>query len=154
MFHFIKPLPLVAMGINRRNAELIYPHNTRKYYQLADDKILAKTLLEKSGIACAKTFAIIDTIGEIEKAWTEVQQYHKIAIKPANGRGGGGIMILKKEQNKMDWSSNGNPISSHQIFKHFADIIMGVYSLGGQDRVLIEYCIEPHPFFHEIFPAV
>ena len=29
---------------------------------------------------------------------------------------------------------------------------MGHYSLGSYDRVLIEECIEPHSFFHEIYP--
>ena len=30
-----------AMGINERNVSLIYPNNNRKYYKLADDKVLA-----------------------------------------------------------------------------------------------------------------
>ena len=140
------------MGINRRNVELIYPHNERKDYALADDKIVTKSILEEHGIACAKTYAIIERIGDIEKGWQSVQSYQKIAIKPANGRGGGGIKILKKNS-EGQWVSGGKKVEAAQIFKHFADIIMGVYSLGGRDRVLIEYCIEPHPFFHEIYPA-
>ena len=148
-----KQLQRVAMGINRRNVELIYPHNKRKHYRLADDKVLAKKVFEKNDIACARTYAVIEKIGEIENGWAAVQQYEKIAIKPANGRGGGGIKILQKNSSGTGWVSGGKPISDHQVFKHFADIIMGVYSLGGQDRVLVEYCIEPHPFFYEIFPA-
>ena len=35
-----------ALGINERNASLIYPNNERKHYKLADDKILAKGILE------------------------------------------------------------------------------------------------------------
>ena len=153
MFFKNKPLQRLVMGINRRNVELIYPHNKRKDYRLADDKILAKEIFEKNNIACAKTYAIIERIGDIEKEWATVQQYNKIAIKPANGRGGGGIKILQKHKNGQGWLSGGKPVYDNQIFKHFADIIMGIYSLGGQDRVLIEYCIEPHPFFHKIFPA-
>lgn len=147
-----KLLQRAAMGINRRNIELIYPHNKRKDYRLADDKILAKEIFEKNGIACAKTYATIARIGDIESGWARVQQYDRIAIKPANGRGGGGIKILHKSKKTNGWISSGIPITDHQVFKHFADIIMGVYSLGGQDRVLIEYCIKPHPFFHEIYP--
>ncbi|MEO1261686.1 MAG: sugar-transfer associated ATP-grasp domain-containing protein [Bacteroidota bacterium] len=153
MFKKNKQLQRVAMGINRRNVELIYPHNQRKHYHLADDKIVAKEVFEKNKIACAKTYAVIEKIGEIESGWAAVQPYEKIAIKPANGRGGGGIKILQKNKNGTGWVAGGQPISDHQVFKHFADIIMGVYSLGGQDRVLVEYCIEPHPFFHEIFPV-
>ena len=36
-----------TLGINERNATLIYPNNERKYYKLADDKVL--TLSIKSG---------------------------------------------------------------------------------------------------------
>ena len=141
-----------VMGMNQRNVELIYPHNQKKYYHLADDKILTKSILEEHDIACAKTYAIIERISEIEDVWHQVRAYKKIAIKPANGRGGGGIKILKKNKDGI-WLSGGKPLEEPSLFKHFADIIMGVYSLGGADRVLIEYCIEPHVFFHKIYPA-
>ena len=89
-----------VMGMNQRNVELIYPHNQKKHYHLADDKILTKSILEEHHIACAKTYAIIERISEIENVWNQVQSYQKIAIKPANGRGGGGIKILKKNKER------------------------------------------------------
>ncbi|MEN0005649.1 MAG: sugar-transfer associated ATP-grasp domain-containing protein, partial [Bacteroidota bacterium] len=150
--HKIRAIARSAMGMNRRNIELIYPNNQVKDYKLADDKLMTKAVLEQYDLACAKTYAAIESIGGIHTAWESVQGYSKLAIKPANGRGGGGIKILKKNP-QGQWMSSGQPISDTQIFKHFADIIMGVYSLGSRDRVLIEYCIEPHPFFHEIYPA-
>lgn len=140
-----------VMGINQRNVELIYPHNRKADYHLADDKIITKTILKKHHLACAETYAIIERIGDISKVWANIGPYEKIAIKPANGRGGGGIKILKQQDGK--WFSSGKEITEAQLFKHFADILMGVYSLSSNDRVLIEYCIEPHPFFHEIYPA-
>ena len=75
-----------------------------------------------------------------------------MAIKPANGSGGGGIKILKKNS-LGDWMSSGKYISEKDIFLHMGSIIMGRYSLGSNDRVLIEECITPHPFFAEIYPA-
>lgn len=140
------------MGMNRRNIALIYPHNKRRDYTLADDKITTKTILDQHHINCADTYAIIEFIGTIEQAWQDMQAYQKIAIKPANGSGGGGIMILKKNK-EGQWCKGGKPVAEGQIFKHLADIIMGVYSFGSKDRVLIEYCIDPHPFFHEIYPV-
>ncbi len=148
-----KKLQEVLLGINQRNVELIYPHNNIKNYKLADDKVLTKTVLEKHGLACAETYIVIEEISYIESAWESLTQYQKIAVKPANGRGGGGIMILKKDQNGKDWLSGGKAIAKAQVIKHLADIITGVYSLGSRDKVLVEYCIEPHPFFYEIFPS-
>lgn len=141
-----------VMGINERNRVLIYKNNPRKYYQLADDKVRCKQILDKNGLACAPTYAVIERIGDIESAWQQVQQYDNIAIKPANGSGGGGILILKKNANGI-WYKSGKPIDSLLVFKHFANILMGIYSLGDKDRVLIEQCIIPHPFFYEIYPA-
>ncbi len=140
------------MGINQRNVELVYPFNKRKDYKLADDKVLTKNILHQNNIACADTYAVIEKIGEIYPKWESIQHYNQIAIKPANGSGGGGIKILKKNT-EGKWMSSGKVIHQEMIFQHMASIIMGIYSLGGKDRVLIERCIDPHPFFHEIYPA-
>ena len=51
--------PKGVVGLNRRNIELIYPHNQREHYTLADDKVKAKMLLHEHGIACARTYAVI-----------------------------------------------------------------------------------------------
>lgn len=140
-----------AMGINERNATLIYPNNKRKHYKLADDKVLSKNILHKHNIPCAETYSVIEKIGDIQKGWVQVQQYQKIAIKPANGSGGDGIKILKKDRSG-NWISSSKIVADEDIFLHMANIIMGHYSLGSYDRVLIEECIEPHSFFHEIYP--
>lgn len=139
------------LGINERNARLIYPNNQRKDYTLADDKLKTKEILIENRIACAKTYAIINYIGEIQQGWSQVQIYDAIAIKPANGSGGGGIKILKKDSDG-NWKSGGKIIEEDVIFYHMANIIMGIYSLGSTDSVIIEECIIPHPFFHEIYP--
>lgn len=140
-----------TLGINERNSALVYPNNKRKYYKLADDKVLAKNILEQNNIPCAKTFCVIEKIGDIQKKWLQVQHYNKIAIKPANGSGGGGIKILKKDDEN-NWISSSKIIPEQEIFLHMATIIMGTYSLGSNDRVLIEECIESHDFFKEIYP--
>ncbi len=140
-----------VLGINQRNANLVYHYNHRKDFPLADDKVRTKSILEKNGIACAETYQVIERIGDIAMGWEAVQGYEKIAIKPANGSGGGGIKILRKN-NKNQWVSSGKGMDKEQVFAHLANIIMGVYSLGGKDRVLIERCIEPSPFFHTIYP--
>jgi alpha-L-glutamate ligase-like protein len=155
MFNFLrkkKALSQQIIGINQRNVELIYHFNNRKDYKLADDKVLTKTILHDNQIDCAETYAVIERIGDIYSAWASVQQHEKLAIKPANGSGGGGIKILQKNQDGQ-WISSGKAIRDEEVFQHLATIIMGIYSLGGKDRVLIERCIEPHPFFHKIYPA-
>ncbi|TSE04432.1 MULTISPECIES: sugar-transfer associated ATP-grasp domain-containing protein [Aquimarina] len=141
-----------VIGLNERNIRLIYPNNPKKYYPLADDKVLTKEVLHKNDIPCAKTYAVIEYNSDIKSAWESCKKYKALAIKPANGCGGGGIKILKKDK-EGNWMSSGEIISDREIFQHMASIIMGFFSLGSHDRVLIEECIEPHPFFQEIYPS-
>ena len=141
-----------VLGINERNRTYVYTLNDRKSFPLADDKIICKTVLDQHGIACAKTYATIERIGDIPKVWTQLQHHQKLAIKPAKGSGGGGIMILRKNA-AGQWTQGGKPITTDHLFTQLARLLMGMYSFGTSDRVLIEQCIEPHPFFHEIYPA-
>ncbi|HVH05055.1 MAG TPA: hypothetical protein VNE71_03540, partial [Myxococcota bacterium] len=46
-----------VVGMNRRNVELVYPHNPRRYYPSADDKLLAKRLLREHGVPVPETVA-------------------------------------------------------------------------------------------------
>jgi alpha-L-glutamate ligase-like protein len=140
-----------VMGMNERNLRMIYANNPREHYALADDKILCKEILEKNKMPCAKTYGVIENIGDIVSGWESVQQYDKLAIKPANGSGGGGIKILRKNA-EGQWMGSGKLITDDEIYFHLATIIFGVFSLGSTDRVLIEECIEPHSFFTEIYP--
>jgi alpha-L-glutamate ligase-like protein len=138
------------VGINNRNVGFIFPSNPRKFYKMADDKVLAKKIMEDNGILCAETFAVIEKIGEIPNTWSSLKHHKKLVIKPANGSGGNGILILSKKNGT--WISKGEIKSTEQIYLYLANIIMGVYSLGTSDRVLIEECIVPHDCFHKIYP--
>nr|WP_299343257.1 sugar-transfer associated ATP-grasp domain-containing protein [Allomuricauda sp.] len=141
---------LGVIGLNRRNLELIYPHNQRKYYSLADDKVKTKELLQKHNIACAETFTVITKVSEIKKKWALCEGKEALAIKPANGCGGGGIKILKKTA-EGHWKSGGKIVNETHIFQHITSIVSGLYSMNSSDSCLIEECIVPHPFFSEIY---
>ncbi len=152
LLQFIQKIERNVLGINERNASLIYPNNPRKSFFLADDKIITKSILKKHGIPHSPTYTVIERIGDIKNGWDKIQKYSEIAVKPARGRGGGGIKIYKKNS-EGQWINGGEPQSISQIFNHMANILMGVYSFGDTDRVLIEKCIKPHTFFAEIYPV-
>lgn len=139
-----------VMGLNRRNIELIYPNNQRKHFALADDKVKTKKLLHENGIACAETYTVIQRVSEIRNKWSLCAHKKALAIKPANGCGGGGIKILKKNTDG-NWVSGGKVISEAQIFQHITSIVSGLFSMNSSDSCLIEECIVPHSFFAEIY---
>ena len=145
-----KPLEEDFLGINERNRDFVYHLNPKQHFALADDKVKCKEVLHKQGIACAETYLVVEHIGDIGRAIAHIRQYEKLAIKPANGSGGGGILILRRNESG-EWESGGQLISDEKLYHHMAEILMGMYALGSTDRVLIEECILPHPFFQEIY---
>lgn len=142
--------PSGIMGLNKRNLTLIYPNNKKRDYHLADDKVKTKEILHRHNIACAVTYAVIERTSQIKLKWAACKTYNAMAIKPANGMGGGGIKIIKKD-NRGKWMSGGKRITEAQIFRHITAIVSGLFSMNSTDSCLIEECIIPHPFFAEIY---
>ncbi|MEM9052119.1 MAG: sugar-transfer associated ATP-grasp domain-containing protein [Bacteroidota bacterium] len=147
----LKAIHQSVIGLNERNLGLIYPNNARKNYKYADDKYLAKQLLHAHDIPCPETYATIDSIGLIEATWAEMKTKSALAIKPAKGAGGNGILILKRRGGK--WYSQNTEVTDEEVMIHLANIIFGIYSFGDGDVALIEECIFPHQLFHEIYPS-
>lgn len=129
-----------ALGINRRNLSLIYPLNPRKHFKLADDKVLTKEILEKAGVPVAASMGVIERVGDISNSWSALAR-KSCAIKPAKGRGGGGILVLDYCDGA--WFKGSREVSEEEIHRHMANIIFGVYSFGSGDKVLIEEKIVP-----------
>lgn len=140
-----------VIGMNQRNIELIAGYNAKSDYKFADDKYLAKQILESNDVACPRTYAIIETIGEIDQVWQTVKEWNQVVVKPARGSGGKGIMILKRKGDQ--WYEGKKPIGEAHIFQHLANVIFGIYSFGDTDVALIEEYVRPHEFFAEIYPA-
>jgi len=140
-----------VLGINQRNRSYIYPSNPRKFFPIADDKALTKKFLSQSNIPVLQTYCLISTMGEINSFWDKICQLNEFAIKPAKGRAGGGILVLKR-QNETWIDSSGHLQTEKELKRHMADIIFGVYSFGLWDKVMVEYRVYPHPVFENIFP--
>ena len=152
MFNIISNLKRThkkLLGLNERNLNYIYPNNPRENYKYADDKIVAKQLLERHNLACPKTYASISKIGEIESIWANMKVNKSMVIKPSMGRGGDGVKLIR--QNKGNWILGKQSISEEQIFLHIANILFGMFSYGKNDRALIEELIVPHPFLTDIY---
>ncbi len=140
------------VGVNRRNRALIYPNNKREDYELADDKVLTKMFMENESLPVPESYAVIEHVGNIEKKWAEMNRYDSLAIKPARGKGGGGIIVLFKDKDNNWASPSGKKMSNYDIKRHIANILFGVHSFGQSDKAIIEYCIQTPVFFTDIFP--
>ena len=139
------------MGINRRNADYVLKYNKRHLYPVVDDKILTKERAVAANINVPDLYGIIDTEKNISQFDKLVENHKDFVIKPAQGAGGDGILVIGDRYEGRYRTVSGKIVSHDEIEHHISNILSGLYSLGGhRDRVLIEYRVKPDPIFKSI----
>ena len=83
-----------------------------------------------------------------------VAERDSFVVKPAQGSGGDGILVVTgRSQRKRDSFrlASGVLVSTAEIEHHISNIVSGQYSLSGNpDKALIEYCVTFDPVFSEV----
>lgn len=132
------------MGINRRNADYVLKYNKRSLYPIVDDKIITKERALAAGIHVPEMYGIIETEKEIDKLDQIIGGRSDFVIKPAQGAGGDGILVIADRFEDRYRTVSGKIISHEEIEHQISSILTGLYSLGGhRDRALIEYRVTP-----------
>lgn len=141
-----------VMGINQRNADFILKYNNRRYYPYVDDKLLTKERAIAAGISVPKLYGIISTEHEISNLSNIIKDHTDFVIKPAQGSGGDGIIVIANRYDKNRFKTvSGRLIQQSEIEYQLSNIITGLYSLGGaRDRAIIEYRVKPDSIFEKI----
>lgn len=140
------------MGINQRNGDYILMYNKRKFYPVVDDKIITKMRAIEAGIHVPELYGIIETEYEISKLSQIIAGHNDFVIKPAQGAGGDGIIVIADRFDETRFKTvSGRMISQSEMEYQISSILTGLYSLGGmRDRALIEYRVTPDPIFKSI----
>ncbi len=142
-----------VLGINRRNLDYIYPNNQRKYFPVADDKLLTKQVLGEAGIKFPETYASYNHFYQLKSLVNDIGNRDKFVIKPAQGKAGGGIIVVNDRYGSHWSGSNGKVYQLDELRKHAADIIFGVYSFSNMnDKVIIESLVNQHRAIEQISP--
>lgn len=137
-----------VLGMNRRNAELILPLNPRAKIPDVDDKLRTKSVCERFSIGVPATLAIINHLSELKQLSNQLAGHSEFVIKPACGSGGRGIIVIGSRQDKNFVTSGGRLYTEADLRHHCAEIMSGLYSLGGRpDAVIVEQRIVCHPVF-------
>ena len=143
-----------VLGLNERNSEFIMRLNPRRLYPRVDDKVLTKQLALGAGMAVPDLYGVIDNQGEVSTFPSIVADHDSFVIKPAQGSGGDGIIVVTgRSERKRDSFrlSSGVLVSEGEILYHLSNIVGGQYSLSGNpDKALIEYCVRFDPVFAEV----
>jgi alpha-L-glutamate ligase-like protein len=143
-----------VVGINRRNLTLVYPNNPRHHYPYADDKLLAKECFARAGVPSPETLAVCEGLFAVSDAVERLRGKGGFVVKPANGSGGGGILVVGEwDEEAGAWrKAGGQVLTPLQLQRHLADIIFGVYSNQLEDRAFVERRVVPDPLFAALWP--
>lgn len=140
-----------VMGINQRNGGYILRYNKRSLYPLVDDKIQTKEMALDADIRVPQMYGTIATEQGISTLHRVVEQHRDFVIKPAQGAGGDGIMVIADRFEDYFRSASGRIITTEELEHHISGIISGIYSLGGhRDQALIEYRVRSTELFNRI----
>jgi alpha-L-glutamate ligase-like protein len=143
-----------VLGLNERNADFIMRLNPRQFYPRVDDKVLTKKLAIEAGMAVPELYGIIDHQGDVRKFAEIVGERESFVIKPAQGSGGDGIIVIvsrTKRRRDCFRTASGLLITQAELEHHISNIVSGQYSLsGGNDVALIEYCVQFDPLFEHV----
>lgn len=140
-----------VVGLNSRNGHVILPLNERRLYPLVDDKVQTKRLAIAAGLPVPPLYGLIEYPAQVRDLAAIVKPYPAFVIKPAQGAGGDGIIVIKERVGEQYKKAGGDLVSIAELEFHVHNALGGVFSLGGQpDSVLIEYCIQFDPVFDGI----
>lgn len=139
------------MGINARNLDYLFPSNPRRLYRYADCKLETKKIAQAIGVPVPETYGVITFQHEVKKLSNIVGERKSFVVKPAQGSGGDGIVVISDVTEKGYRKASGSIIESGDLQYHIYNILSGMFSLGGQtDQAIIEYAVQFDRVFDEI----
>ena len=148
---FANPFTLKKLGIlgmNKRNIHYIGAQNNRKYYPLVDNKLKTKVIAENAGIAVPKLLATIEHQSQLRNLKNILVGLDKFVIKPAQGSGGKGILVIVQREGDVFIKPSGQRLELRDVHRDISNILSGLYSLGGKpDVAMIEQLVEFDPIF-------
>jgi alpha-L-glutamate ligase-like protein len=134
------------LGLNRRNSDLISRYNPRNQFQVVDNKIKTKAVLSTLQIPVVETFMVYQLQRDISQFAEQSHAWGEFVIKPAQGAGGEGVLIVTGKNKGGFVLSDDRWVPVQELESHLADILGGVFSLNQRyDEALIERRVHAHP---------
>lgn len=139
------------LGINSRNLDYLFPTNPRRLYRYADSKIETKKIAQSIGVPTPESYGVITFQNEVKQLSNIIKEHKSFVIKPAQGSGGDGIVVIKDVTDEGYCKASGSILPAGDLEYHIYNILGGMFSLGGQkDVAIVEYAVQFNPVFDEI----
>jgi len=130
---------LGVLGINDRNGRYLLPNNPRRLYRSVDDKLETKRLAVEMGIPVPKLYGSISSPIEMGRLGELLEGKDSFVVKPARGSGGKGVLVIQGRSGDAYLKGSGSSLYLDDIRFHCANILGGLFSLGGRrDVAMIE----------------
>ena len=125
------------MGMNKRNHSYIGRYNDRSKYPLVDDKLKTKIIAEQAGATVPKLIGVISHQAEVKTIHKMVKEWPGFVIKPAQGSGGKGILVVTSHKDGVYTKPSGSTINEEDVERHISNALAGLFSLGGKNDVAV-----------------
>jgi alpha-L-glutamate ligase-like protein len=140
-----------VLGLNCRNGDYTLKYNQRRFYPLVDDKVLCKQRLKERGLPVPDLIAVVEFNRQTSQLEELVGDQREFVIKPANGSGGNGILVITDRKADYFLDSDSKLVLKEDLAHHLTNVIGGLYSLGGQpDVAMIESLVHFDPQFGQL----
>lgn len=153
MIRLISPRELRKLGIigmNERNIGYIGKNNQRKNYPIVDNKLKTKQAALDNGIPVPELYGVVSHQYEVARLAEALESRQAFVIKPVQGSGGKGILVITSRDEKLFVKASGSKLDDREIRRHSSNILAGLYSLGGRnDHAMIEALIDFDPYLKE-----
>jgi alpha-L-glutamate ligase-like protein len=134
-----------VLGMKRRN-KYIETYNPPHLRPGADEKASVNRRLSGLGIPSPRTYAVIDSPGDLEAAERAIDAHEAFVIKPSRGYGGEGIVVVSGRDGDRYDTSKG-PMTGRELRDHVRRIVDGHYSgLEADGSAIIEEKLTPARF--------
>jgi len=127
------------LGINERNLFYINKYNSKSSINIANNKLITKSLLLENKIPTPRLILSIGSYKSLQKL-----DFNKLppsfVVKPCRGIEGGGIEIFyNRDKNGKFIKASGQKFSYDDLFQHCKKILDGDYSMNNKpDKIIFE----------------
>lgn len=139
-----------VLTVRKRNAEYLDRYNP-PHLMASLNKAKQKAQLLGEGIPVPDNYLLVARKEDIAEAMGLFRKAPGFAVKPAEGFGGEGIIIVHGSGPTGFRTSEGR-MTGEALMKHLALILDGAYNDGRPDEALVEALVETHPALRPIAP--
>ena len=142
-----------VLGINSRNRDFVYRHNSKQNLRIASSKLETKKILSHNQVPVPETMAVCKGYGDLEQFITRMEELNGFVLKPNNGARGNGIVVVTGRNETGYFSASGQHWSAVRMKKHVEEILGGAYSQSGSpDYAYIEKPVRQDPLLETLAP--